>query len=91
MFISEIEFTRVESLAANNLIKIDKSAQLIDENDKGNFHSSVSKALHLVKRGRPDILTDVSLFNTRVNCAYAGDYKKFKRLSSFLNSKRNQN
>jgi hypothetical protein len=88
-FLSEVgvgDDAKAESPSANYLFKIDKSAQLVDENDKGDLHSSVAKALYMAKRGRPDILTAVSFLTTRVNCPNTGDYKKLKRLSSYLNS-----
>jgi hypothetical protein len=88
-FLSEVgvsDDAKAESPAANYLFEIDESAQLLDENDKGNLHSSVAKALYMAKRGRPDILTAVSFLTTRVNCPNTGDYKKLKRLSSYLNS-----
>ena len=87
-FLSEVgvgDDAKAESPAANYLFEIDESAQLLDENDKGNLHSSVAKALYMAKRGRPDILTAVSFLTTRVNCPNTGDYKKLKRLSSYLN------
>ena len=48
-FLSEVgvsDDAKAESPAANYLFEIDESAQLLDENDKGNLHSSVAKALY---------------------------------------------
>ena len=39
----------------------------------------------MTKRGRPDILTAVSFLTTRVKSPNMGDYKKLKRLGSYLN------
>ena len=58
-FLSEVgvgDDARAESPAANYLFEIDESAQLLNEDDRGNLHSSVAKALYMAKRGRPDIL-----------------------------------
>jgi len=77
---------RAESPAASYLFDIDESAELLDETDKDNLHSLVAKALYMAKRCRPDILTAVSFLTTRVKCPNTGDYKKLKRLGSYLNS-----
>ena len=42
--------------------------------------------IYMAKLGSLDKLTAVSFLTTRVNCPNTGDYKKLKRISSYLNS-----
>jgi hypothetical protein len=74
-----------ESPAASHLYLIDESEVMLDDKTSKHLHSSVAKALHMAKRGRPDILTAVSFSTTRVKSPNMGDYKKLKRLGSYLN------
>jgi hypothetical protein len=88
-FLNEVgvcDDARAESPAANYLYNVDNNEELLSKSDKDHLHSSVAKALYMAKRGRPDILTAVSFLTTRVNCPNVGDYKKMKRLGSYLNS-----
>jgi hypothetical protein len=76
---------RAESPAASYLYDIDESEANLDDETSKHLHSLVAKALYMAKRGRPDILTAVSFLTTRVKCPNIGDYKKLKRLGSYLN------
>jgi hypothetical protein len=87
-FLAEVgadDNARAESPAANYLYNVDENDELLNNSDKEHLHSMVAKALYMAKRGRPDILTAVSFLTTRVNSPNKGDYKKLKRLSSYLN------
>jgi hypothetical protein len=77
---------KAESPAANYLYDIDDKAEILNDSDREHLHSLVAKALYMAKRGRPDLLTAVSFLTTRVNHPNMGDYKKLKRLSSYLNA-----
>ena len=77
---------RAESPAASYLYDVDESEANLDDENSKHLHSLVAKALYMAKRGRPDILTTVSFLTTRVKCPNQGDYKKLKRLGSYLNN-----
>ena len=82
---------RAETPAAHYLYNVDNENQSLSNNEKDNLHSLVAKALYMAKRGRPDLLTAVSFLTTQVNCPNQGDYKKLKRLSSYLNATKDLN
>jgi len=71
--------------AATNLFESDDSSQLLGTKETKRFHSAVALALYLAKRGRPDILTVVSLLSTKVQKPTFEDLKKLKRLGAYLN------
>jgi len=73
------------SPASNNLFLIDNNSELLNENDKGTFHTITAKLLYLSKRSRPDILTAVAYLTTRVQSPNLADYKKLLRVLKYLN------
>jgi hypothetical protein len=76
---------KASSPASSYLFQIDDDDELLNDNEKESFHSLVAKALYMAKRGRPDILTAISFLTTRVKAPNQGDYKKLKRVGSYLN------
>lgn len=79
---SNVEGT-VVSPAANNLFQV-REAELLNDEDKANFHSTVAKMLYLAKRCRPDLLTSVSFLTTRVQCPDTDDLAKLQRLIKYV-------
>ena len=63
-----------ESPAASPLNIIDDSEVMLDDKTSKHLHSFVAKALYMT-RGKPDILTAVSFFTTRVKSPNMGDNK----------------
>jgi hypothetical protein len=53
------------SPAANTLFEV-RDVELLDDEKKKEFHSTVAQLLYLSKRTRPNILTAVSFLTTRV-------------------------
>ena len=87
-FLQELDVAddaHAESPAASHLYSINESEAKLDDETSKHLHSCVAKALYMAKRGRPDILTAVSFLTTRVKSPNMGDYKKLKRLGSYLN------
>ena len=65
-FLQELDVAddaHAESPAASHLYVIDESEVMLDDKTSKHLHSSVAKALYMVKRGRSDILTAVSFLN----------------------------
>ena len=70
--------------AAKHLIEICDNSIPLDKKRSDEFHSTTAKLLYLEKRGRPDIETAVSFLCTRVSEPDEHDWKKLKRVLSFL-------
>ncbi len=73
--------------ATDNLFKIRSKEEAISlgKEKAKTFHSTVAKLLFLAKRGRPDILLEVSFLTTRVKAPDEDNWKKLIRVLSYLN------
>ena len=69
------------SPAGKDIFTVDKTADLLCELDRKQFHTSVAKLLYLSKRARPDILTAVGFLCTR---ATVQDRLKLQRVLGYL-------
>ena len=78
----------VTSPCANHLWKVNEDAEKLDEEKAKVFHSIVAKLLHVTKRSRPDIETAVAFLMTRVSKSDVDDWKKLKRLMTWLRKTR---
>lgn len=77
----------VTSPATSNLFTTAQTseADLLQSDDKEDYHTVVAKLLYLAKRVRPDILTAVSLLASKVINPTAGDRQKLYRVLKYLN------
>ena len=75
----------VKNPATENLFKIDGSKPL-DRHKAEIFHTTVTKALFLCKRARPDIQPTVAFLCTRVKSPNQGDWGKLLRMMRYLAS-----
>ena len=78
----------VMSPCANHLWKVDENAEKLNEKKVDLFHSIVVKLLHVTKRSKPDIETAIAFLMTRVSKSDVGDWKKLKRLMTWLKQTR---
>jgi hypothetical protein len=70
--------------AAMHLFEVNDDAKRISEEDAILFHNLVARGLFLCKRARPDIQLAVAFLTTRVSQPDIDDWKKLKRLISYL-------
>jgi len=70
---------------ARNTFQLDETSQLLSEQLRQVFHSTVARLLYLSKWVGPDTLTVVSFLCTRVTKAMEQDQTKLERLLGFLN------
>ena len=70
--------------ATDNLFKSDPTSPTLSKNMQEEFHSLVMTLYYLKKRVRGDILTAVSFCATRVLSPTQEDWKKLKRILSYL-------
>ena len=76
---------QVTTPAANHLFET-RATNMLCQDKKDLFHTLVAKGLYLCKRGRPDIQTAIAFLSTRVTKPDKDDWKKLKRVISYLNS-----
>ena len=74
----------VTSPAAKHLMDVNDNGVLLSESKRSEFHSTVAKLLYIERRGRPDIETAVSFLTTRVSNPDEDDWKKLKRVLTYL-------
>ena len=70
--------------ATGKLFNVDKDAERINKKMSEVFQSLIAKLLYIMKRARPDIQTSVSFLMKRVSKSDMDDWKKLKRVLSFL-------
>jgi hypothetical protein len=70
--------------AAEHLFKVNKDAESLGEEQSDLFHSVTAKILFLCKRARPDVQTAIAFLCTRVQSPDIDDYKKLRRVVSYL-------
>jgi hypothetical protein len=86
LVIGVTEHDHANTPASTNLFEVDDASPLLGASEHKRFHSAVALALYVAKRGRPDILLAVSFLSTRVQKSTLEDFRKLKRLGSYLNS-----
>ena len=74
----------VSTPAAKHLMDVDPNSVPLYKAKADEFHSTTAKLLYLEKRGRPDIETAISFLTTRVSEPDEHDWRKLKRVLSFL-------
>jgi hypothetical protein len=84
-FGESLESMAAKTPAANHLFAVNEDCEKLSEQLREKFHSIVAKLLYVAKRVRPDILTAISFLSRRVRVADMDDWKKLKRLLSYLN------
>jgi len=75
----------VSSPCANHLWDVNENAEKLSKEKSDLFHSIVAKLLYITKRSRPDIETAVAFLTTRVSKSDIDDWKKLKRLMTWMN------
>ncbi len=80
---------RYNSPTSLDFFKEDDNEDLVDEENRADFHSSVAKLLYLSKRTRPDILLCVSHLASRVGNATKNDLQKLSRVFGYLSTTSN--
>jgi hypothetical protein len=79
----------VSSPCASHLWKTRDDAKMLSEQQAEKFHSTVAKLLYITKRSRPDIETAVAFLTTRVSKSDEDDWKKLKRVMTWLKQTKN--
>lgn len=72
--------------APEDLFKIDKDSEKLDNEMSVAFHNIVAKALYTVKRVRPDASVAIAFLTTRVKSPDVDDWRKLKHLMENLKS-----
>ena len=72
--------------AGNHLSKVDNACAKLCKRDKIIFRRLVAKLLFLIKRERPDIQPTIVFLTTRVRNPDEDDWKKLRRLLSYLDA-----
>ena len=72
-----------------NLFRVDEKSELLTEDVKEEFHSTVAKLLYLAMAFRADISVAVSFLCSRVQSPTQQDMKKLLRVQRYLNSTKN--
>jgi hypothetical protein len=72
------------SPAADHLYKINPDAKKLPEDLRETFHSIVAKLLFVATRARPDFQPTISFLTSRCAKADIDDWKKLKRLLSYI-------
>ena len=62
---------------------------MLSDQQAEKFHSTVAKLLYITKRSRPDIETAVAFLTTRVSKSDEDDWKKLKRVMTWLKQTKN--
>ena len=81
---------QVSSPAAKHLYDIDETKDVLDDVKRDIFHSTTAKLLYLEKRARPDIEPTIAFLTTRVNLPSVDDWKKLKRVLTYLHCTLNE-
>jgi hypothetical protein len=72
-----------------DLFKVDESGQMLEQEQKEQFHTTTAQGLSLTKHARPDIGPAIAFFTTRVRAPNKQDWDKLVRMMKFLISTRN--
>ena len=83
LFPEELKGT-VTSPAAEHLREVRDDADKLEDKMRQIFHTITARCLFSGKRARPDILTTVSFLTTRVKEPDVDDWKKIKRLMTYM-------
>ena len=75
---------KVTSPTPRHLFEVNDLSPSLSETDADIFHSVTAKLLYLEKRARPDIETAVAFLTTRVTSPTIDDWKKLKRVLTYL-------
>jgi hypothetical protein len=70
--------------ATDDLFTVREDANKLSKQDAEAFHSTTAKLLYLAKRTRPDILTAVIFFTTRVQSPDEDDERKLERVMKYI-------
>jgi hypothetical protein len=70
--------------AIDSLFVVNDDDELLNESEKGKFHTFTAKLLYLARKARPDILTTVSFLTTRVSKPNVNDKIKLERLLKYV-------
>ena len=70
--------------ASLHLFEVNEDAEKLDDPTSEMFHHNTAKLLFLCKRARPDVQTAVSFLCTRVKAPDVDDYKKLRRVMTYL-------
>ena len=74
----------VKTVCGSKLWEVNENSPRLDEKKSEIFHSVTAKLLYITKRARPDIETGVAFMTTRVSRSTEQDWKKLKRIITFL-------
>ena len=66
--------------ARRNLFDVDEDCKRLSTQRSDKFHSIVMKLLYVAKRGRPDILLQISFLCTRVSKSNENNWSKLRRV-----------
>ena len=74
----------VKTVCKSNLWEVNEKSDRLDEKKSEIFHSVTAKLLYITKRARPDIETGIAFMTTRVLKSTEEDWRKLKRIITFL-------
>ena len=69
---------------ANQYLYNMRESELLDDNNKNDFHTCVAQLLYLGKRTRPDILLPVTFLASRVQFPTVDDRSKLIRVLKYI-------
>ena len=70
--------------AARHLFDVNPEARKLGKQQADEFHHMVAKLLYLSKRARPDLQTAIAFLCTRVSAPDEDDWKKLRRVITYL-------
>ena len=79
----------VATPAAEHLFEVCDNAEKLDKKTKQTFHTTTARSLFVGKRARPDIQPTVAFLCTRVKEPDEDDWKKLKRLMTYMKGTKN--
>ena len=76
----------IKTLAGNHLFKVDDACAKLCKRDNIIFHRLMAKLFFLRKYKRPDIQPTIAFLTTRVRNPDEDDWKKLRRMLSYLDA-----
>jgi len=86
--LSDLEYIpgAAETPAKSDLFHVRPDAELLGDDQREQFHSTMAKIMYLAKRVRPDLLVAVAFLVRRVQSPDVDDWKKMCRLVQYIRS-----
>ena len=82
--INDVITSNDSTQASAHLFDVNEKSQCLEERRKQAFHRIVAKLLFAARKGRPDVVLAIAFLATRVTKSDEDDWKKLKRVLSYL-------